>query len=245
MQNSKTALVVGGTSGIGLAITELLAANKWTVVAAGHVDVPGLHGQLPATVSMTVADITAPGTTDDLISRVVADHGSVDLVVNSAGIHALADVSALTDDSLLSIIGLNLVAATQLARAAVLAMKESGGGVIINIGSEAGLVAVPGQVAYNVSKAGVSMLTKSIAVDHAHDHIRAVTVCPGTTLTPLVDAAIQAAADPAAHERMLAETRPAGRLGKPAEIAAAVLFAATNDYMTGCDLVIDGGYTAK
>jgi NAD(P)-dependent dehydrogenase (short-subunit alcohol dehydrogenase family) len=123
-------------------------------------------------------------------------------------------------------------------------MKD--GGVVINVASEAGLVAVPGQVAYNVTKAGLIMLTRSIAVDHAADGIRAVSVCPGTTRTPLVDAAIAAAADPAAHERTLEQTRPLGRLGTVEEIAAAIVYAASPEagFMTGSELVIDGGYTA-
>jgi NAD(P)-dependent dehydrogenase (short-subunit alcohol dehydrogenase family) len=123
-------------------------------------------------------------------------------------------------------------------------MKD--GGVVINVASEAGLVAVPGQVAYNVTKAALIMLTRSIAVDYAKDGIRAVSVCPGTTRTPLVDAAIAAAADPAAHERTLAERRPLGRLGTVEEIATAIVYAASPEagFMTGSELVIDGGYTA-
>jgi NAD(P)-dependent dehydrogenase (short-subunit alcohol dehydrogenase family) len=90
------------------------------------------------------------------------------------------------------------------------------------------------------------MLTRSIAVDHAGEGVRAVSVCPGTTRTPLVEAAIAAASDPEAHERALAETRPARRLGRVEEIAAAICFAASDEaaFMTGTELVIDGGYTA-
>jgi NAD(P)-dependent dehydrogenase (short-subunit alcohol dehydrogenase family) len=140
----------------------------------------------------------------------------------------------------------NLRAAIRLSGLAVNYMRAGGGGVIVNVSSEAGLVAVPGQVAYNVTKAGLVMLTRCIAVDHAADGVRAVSVCPGTTRTPLVDAAIERAADPAAHERRLAETRPARRLGTPEEIAAAIVFAASEEasFMTGTEIVVDGGYTA-
>jgi NAD(P)-dependent dehydrogenase (short-subunit alcohol dehydrogenase family) len=125
-------------------------------------------------------------------------------------------------------------------------MRTAGGGVIVNVSSEAGLVAVPGQVAYNVTKAGLVMLTRCIAVDHAEDGVRAVTICPGTTRTPLVDEAINRAADPAAHERRLAQSRPAQRLGTPGEIAAAIAFAVSEEasFMTGTEIVVDGGYTA-
>ena len=103
----------------------------------------------------------------------------------------------------------NLRGAVLLARATVPAMRASGGGVIVNVSSEAGLVAVPGQAAYNISKAGLLMLTRSIAVDHAVDGIRAVSVCPGTTRTPLVERAIQSAPDPEAP-RTMASLQPAG-----------------------------------
>ena len=140
----------------------------------------------------------------------------------------------------------NLRAAFMLARAAIPRLRDAGGGVVVNVASEAGLVAVPNQVAYNVSKAALVMLTKSIAADHAVDGIRAVSVCPGTTRTPLVEEAIHAAADPAAHEEWLASSRPARRVGPPEAIAAAIVVAAGDAaaYMTGCELVVDGGYTA-
>jgi NAD(P)-dependent dehydrogenase (short-subunit alcohol dehydrogenase family) len=125
-------------------------------------------------------------------------------------------------------------------------MGAAGGGVVVNVSSEAGIAAVPEQVAYNVSKAALLMLTQSIAVDYADDGIRAVSICPGTTRTALVEEAIASAADPQAHESWLASARPAKRLGRPEEIAAAIVFAASDDagYMTGSHLVIDGGYTA-
>jgi NAD(P)-dependent dehydrogenase (short-subunit alcohol dehydrogenase family) len=168
------------------------------------------------------------------------------VLVNNAGVHFLATIEETAPADLDRLLAVNLRAAVLLARAAVPAMRAAGGGVVINVSSEAGLVAVPGQAAYNISKAALSMLTKSIAVDHARDGIRAVSVSPGTTRTPLVEEAIAAAPDPAAHEHRLGSSRPAGRLGRPEEIAAAIVFAASGDagFMTGSDLVIDGGFTA-
>ena len=115
----------------------------------------------------------------------------------------------------------------------------------MNVASEAGLWPSPGQAAYNVAKAGLHMLTRSIAVDHAAEGVRAVCVCPGTTRTPLVEAAI-AAARSGPHERTLAQSRPPRRLGTAEEIAAAIGYAAPPEaaFMTGTELVIDGGYTA-
>ena len=124
-------------------------------------------------------------------------------------------------------------------------MLAQGSGIIVNIASEAGLVAIPGQAAYNISKAGLIMLTRSITADYAARGIRAVSICPGTTRTALVDEAIASAPDPDAYEHALAFGRPAHRLGRPEEIAAAVVYAASDDasYLNGTELVIDGGYT--
>jgi NAD(P)-dependent dehydrogenase (short-subunit alcohol dehydrogenase family) len=243
----RAALVTGATSGIGRAAALALADAGWWVGAHGRDAGRGAEvaQSLGDRGAFLAADLTEPDAPDRLVADVVAERGRLDLLVNNAGIHSLATVADVDDRDLDAILATNLRAPIRLARAAVRAMRARGG-LIVNVGSEAGLVAIPGQVAYNVSKAGLGMLTRSIAVDHAADGIRAVSVCPGTTRTPLVDAAIAASADPAAHERRLGSSRPAGRLGTPQEIAAAIVFAASEEaaFMTGTDLVIDGGYTA-
>jgi NAD(P)-dependent dehydrogenase (short-subunit alcohol dehydrogenase family) len=121
------------------------------------------------------------------------------------------------------------------------------GAAIVNVASEAGLVGIRNQVAYNVSKAGLISLTKSCAVDFAARGIRVNCVCPGTTDTPLVKAALARAADPSAARRALEHVRPANRLGESEEIAAAILFLASESalYATGAVLSVDGGYTAQ
>jgi NAD(P)-dependent dehydrogenase (short-subunit alcohol dehydrogenase family) len=126
-------------------------------------------------------------------------------------------------------------------------MVKNGGGVIVNVASEAGLVGIKGQVAYNVSKAGMIALTRSCAVDLADRGIRVNAVCPGTTDTPLVREAVSRAPDPAAARRRLESVRPLDRLGTPEEIASAILYMASSEsgYATGAVLSIDGGYTAQ
>ncbi|MCJ7660306.1 MAG: SDR family oxidoreductase, partial [Anaerolineales bacterium] len=119
--------------------------------------------------------------------------------------------------------------------------------VIINVASEAGLVGIKGQVAYNVSKGGMIELTRSCAVDFADKGIRVNCVCPGTTETPLVRAAVNRAPSPSAALRALEEVRPLNRLGRPEEIASAILFMASDEvsYATGSILSVDGGYTTQ
>jgi NAD(P)-dependent dehydrogenase (short-subunit alcohol dehydrogenase family) len=126
-------------------------------------------------------------------------------------------------------------------------MIESGGGVVVNVASEAALVGIKGQVAYNVSKAGMISLTQSCAVDLADRNIRVNCVCPGTTETPLVREAINHAHDPVAARLALEQVRPLNRLGTPEEIASAILYLASEEsgYATGAIFSIDGGYTAQ
>jgi NAD(P)-dependent dehydrogenase (short-subunit alcohol dehydrogenase family) len=244
----RAALVTGATSGIGRAAAEALSRAGWWVMVAGRdgaraeeavaaLDGPGGH---------VVADLADDAAPQRLVDATLAEAGRLDALVNNAALYTQGDVAELDDGDLDTLLAVNLRAAIRLAGVAVRHMRSAGGGVIVNVSSEAGLVAVPGQVAYNVTKAGLVMLTRCIAVDHADEGVRAVTVCPGTTRTPLVDEAISRAADPAAHERRLAERRPAHRLGTPGEIAAAIVFAASEEasFMTGTEIVVDGGYTA-
>jgi NAD(P)-dependent dehydrogenase (short-subunit alcohol dehydrogenase family) len=244
----KAVLVTGATSGIGRAAAEALSRAGWWVMVAGRdedrardavaaLEGPGAH---------VVADLAEEDSPRHLVDATLAQAGRLDALVNNAGVHRLGTAAELEDADLDRLLVVNLRAAMRLAVLAVRAMRERGGGVIVNVSSEAGLVAVPGQVAYNVTKAGLVMLTRCIAVDHAADGIRAISVCPGTTRTPLVDEAIRSAADPAAHEQWLSSNRPAKRLGTPGEIAAAIVFAASEQasFMTGTEIVVDGGYTA-
>jgi NAD(P)-dependent dehydrogenase (short-subunit alcohol dehydrogenase family) len=246
----RSAVVTGATSGIGRAAALALGDAGWWVLAGGRD--PARGAEVAAALAeraggeFAAADLADDGAAERLVARAVEVTGRLDLVVYSAGTHFLAPVDGTDPADYDRLLAVNLRGAVLLARAAVPAMRASGGGVIVNVSSEAGLVAVPGQAAYNISKAGLLMLTRSIAVDHAGDGIRAVSVCPGTTRTPLVERAIAAAPDPAAHERWLASSRPAGRLGVAEEIAAAIVFAAGDQasFMTGSEIVVDGGYTA-
>lgn len=247
---SPVIVVTGAMGGIGRASVRSLASHGWYVVATDRDEDPG--DELIAEIRSVGAgeyvagDLSQAGVPDELVTGVFERHGRLDGLVNIAGIHRLADTAGTSVEDWDAILGLNLRAAFLMCRAAIPCMARSGGGVIVNVSSEAGLVAIPGQVAYNVSKAGLLMLTRSIAVDHASQGIRAVSVCPGTTDTPLVRRAILSAPDPVEHERRLSSMRPANRLGTVDEIAAAITFVASPEvaYMTGSELVIDGGYTA-
>jgi NAD(P)-dependent dehydrogenase (short-subunit alcohol dehydrogenase family) len=243
----RAAVITGATSGIGRAAATALAEAGWWVLANGRDEERGreVGADLGERGEFAPGDLTTGGMPEALIERAERS-APLGLLVNCAGIHFLASLPDTDPQRWDELMALNVRAAVMTARAAIPAMRTAGGGVIVNVSSEAGLVAVPGQVAYNVSKAALLMLTQSIAVDHAGDGIRAVSICPGTTRTALVEDAIASAPDPEAHDRWLASARPANRLGRPEEIAAAIVFAASDEvsYMTGSHLVIDGGYTA-
>ncbi|HLF43378.1 MAG TPA: SDR family oxidoreductase [Acidimicrobiia bacterium] len=244
-----SALVTGATSGIGLASALALADAGWWVLATGMESAEGANVarqlEQKSGGAFIAGDLTDPEIPSALIKSVVDTTGSLDLLVNNAGIHFAAGLDRLDLDEYDNLLAINLRAPVLMAKLALEVMLAQGSGVIINIASEAGLVAVPGQVAYNISKAGLIMLTRSLTADYAARGIRAVSICPGTTRTPLVEKAIASAPDPEAHERMLAASRPAHRLGRPEEIAAAVVFAASDvaSYLNGTEIVIDGGYT--
>jgi NAD(P)-dependent dehydrogenase (short-subunit alcohol dehydrogenase family) len=243
----KTAIVTGATKGIGRAAAVTLAGDGGWVMATGRDldDGAAVEKELQDRSGglFYPADLTEAGAPEGLVARTLAETGSLNLLVNNAGIHHEASVEATTAEIYDRLMTLNLRAAVLLAAAAIPAMRSSGGGTIVNVSSEAGLIGFPNQLAYNLSKAGLVMLTRSIVADHTSDGIRAVTVCPGTTRTPLVQQIIDESDDPAAVEHKMASLRPAGRLGRPEEIAAVIAFAASDraPYMTGTEIVVDGG----
>lgn len=244
-----TAVVTGATSGIGRAAALRLGDDGWWVL------VNGLDRERGSDVEKELeeragglylgADLTDDSAPERIVDTALDQTGRIDALVNCAGIHFLADLQQLQMSDFDRLMAINLRAAVTMSKAVLPTMREQGSGVIVNVSSEAGLKAVPDQVSYNVSKAGMIMLTRSLAADYGAAGIRAVSVCPGTTRTPLVEEAIASAPDPEAHERMLSDTRPAKRLGRPEEIAEAIAFVASDRvaYLNGTEVVIDGGYT--
>jgi NAD(P)-dependent dehydrogenase (short-subunit alcohol dehydrogenase family) len=182
-----------------------------------------------------------------MVEETLKHYEKIDILVNNAGIYTKGDVVATSEEDWDRILDVNLRGVYLCCKYTIPEMIKKGGGSIVNIASEAGLVGIKNQVVYNVSKAAVIMLTKSTAIDFADKGIRVNNVCPGTTETPLVRAAIQKEKDPKKARKALEECRPANRLGRPEEIASAILYMASDEpgYATGSSLVIDGGYTAQ
>ncbi len=245
-------VVTGASSGIGRSAALAFAGEGAYVViadkdteeaqkAAG--EIRGSGGKADA----MEADVACEDSVRALFTNVRKSRGRLDVLVNNAGIYHQADAAGTELSAWEAVLSVNLTGAFLCTKHAVPLMTDGSGGAIVNVASEAGLVGIRNQVAYNVSKAGLIALTRSCAVDFASRGIRVNCVCPGTTDTPLVRAALARAADPSAARRALEEVRPARRLGEPREIAAAILFLAGKSaaYATGAVLSVDGGYTAQ
>lgn len=248
----KVAVVTGASSGIGRATAIAFAREgaavvivdknrEWGEEVAREIQEQGGDALYVHT------DITQETEVQAMVQDVTGHWGRLDILVNNAGIYYQADVIHTPWDVWNSVLAVNLTGAFLCTKYAVPAMVRGGGGAVINVASEAALVGIKGQVAYNVSKGGMIALTRSCAVDLAGQGIRVNCVCPGTTDTPLVREAVNRAPDPSAARRALEEVRPLNRLGTPEEIASAVLYLASSEagYATGAILSVDGGYTAQ
>ena len=243
----KVALISGGARGMGAVEARLFVSEGAKV---GIADIREEEGRaLEAEIkesggdAMFVSlDVTDEQQWSDAVDAVMTAYGRLDILVNNAGIFARATVeetSAADWDLMLDINGKGVFLGT---KAVVPAMRESGGGSIINISSVAGITGSAGGTAYNASKGAVRLLTKSTAVQHAAENIRVNSVHPGPIETDMLDLVYPE--DGMREER--AENIPIPRMGIPEDVAYGVLFLASDaaSYITGSELVIDGGVTA-
>jgi NAD(P)-dependent dehydrogenase (short-subunit alcohol dehydrogenase family) len=248
----KSVLITGGTSGMGAATAEAFAHSGARIVIAGRnqqraeeilnriTDIGGKAWFIPG-------DISDAGYCERLVGETSSLIGAPDIVVNSAGIiyHATADET--TDAQWLNTFDVNVHGMFYVCRAAIPLMRENGGGVIVNIASDAALSGSRHLVAYCASKGAVLQMTRAMALDHARENIRVVAVCPGDVDTAMLrgefrDRGISAAQGLAES----AEAVPLNRVCSSEEIADMVLFSASDSarFITGYPLVVDGGSRA-
>ena len=241
----KTALVTGAGSGIGKCIAETYARE------GGRVAVVDVDGEAAKTVARGIGnnaialrcDVTNKDEFVGAVEETVAAFGALDILVNNAGAtHINKPMLEIDEDEFDRIYAVNVKGVFFGCQAVVPLFRLRGGGVIINIGSTAGLRPRPGLSAYNATKGAVHILTKSLAVELAPDQIRVCAIAPVATDTPLLPSFLGPA--PGQREKFVA-TVPLGRLAQPADIANAALFLASADaqFVTGNIVEVDGGRT--
>jgi NAD(P)-dependent dehydrogenase (short-subunit alcohol dehydrogenase family) len=247
----KTALVTGAASGIGEAIAYTLAnAGAFVYVA----DIDAANGERVASeisksdksatfLSLNVAEITDCTSARD---KVLGERGNLDILVNNAGLGHVGTILTTDGTDLDRLFAVNVRGMFDLTKAFMPSMIERKHGVIVNVASIGGILAIRERIAYCTTKFAVVGFTKCIALDHALEGIRANAVCPGRVETPFVKSRLAEYADPEAAYREMASTQAIGRMGKPEEIAAAVLFLASDEaaFITGSALETDGGWAA-
>ena len=237
----KVYLVTGGASGIGAAVVHYLAQHNGSAVIADINDQAGaeLVEQYPQQLRFLHTDVTQ---FTDLVAAcelTVHAFGGLDGAVNSAGIGSLGTVADMPLEEWHKVIDIDLHGVFHACRAAIPLLRQRGGGSIVNIASISGVRADYGFAAYNAAKAGVINLTRTLALDHAQENIRATAVCPGYIATPLTAAVGDI---DTIHDDWL-QRIPLQRAGTAEEIAQLVVFllSPAANYITGTEVVIDGG----
>ena len=244
----KTALITGAASGIGLATAALFRAEGARLILTDR----NAEGLAEARRDGDLAfpqDVVDEARWREVVDDAVAAFGRLDILVNSAGIAILGNIETATLDDLRKTNAVNVEGTFLGCREAVRVMKANGGGSIINLSSVAGIIGDAQSAAYCASKGAVRLLTKSIALHCARAGygIRCNSVHPAFTATPMVENFIAKAHDPARLREGLNRAVPVGRIGRAEEVAAAILYLASDksSFTTGAEIVVDGGLTAQ
>jgi 2-hydroxycyclohexanecarboxyl-CoA dehydrogenase len=224
----KTAIVTGGAAGIGAAI---VARFEEAGVSVVNLD---LKGSPPVDI-----------TDYEAVKKAVAAAGAVDILVNNAGWDMFKPFLATDPAFWQKIIAINLVGPMNLLHCVLPGMVERGGGKVVNIASDAGRVGSSGEAPYSACKGGIIAITKTLARELAAKGVRINSVCPGLTETSMLESFMQGAGNPDKLREAYRRAVPIGRLGKPEDIAGAVLFLASDDaeFITGQTISVSGGLT--
>jgi NAD(P)-dependent dehydrogenase (short-subunit alcohol dehydrogenase family) len=247
----KSALITGGGTGIGQAIALAFAREGARVAVAGRRkeklnETLHLLQQVGCSALALECDVTKPTDTLRAVKAAEDAFGNVNVLVNNAGTLSVSTIENIAEEDWDRVMCTNIKGPFLMSRAALSAMRRAGGGSIINVGSVLGMVAIRDRAAYCASKGAVTMLTKAMALDHAHDNIRVNCLCPSIVESDMTrNLFAETEAGRQARESRLASI-PLGRFGKPADIAGLAVFLASEEssWMTGTVIPVDGGVTA-
>jgi meso-butanediol dehydrogenase / (S,S)-butanediol dehydrogenase / diacetyl reductase len=249
--SGKVVVVTGAGSGIGEA-TALAFGQEGASVAVNDyrrdaAEATAARIQAAGGKAIAVAaDVSKADECRRIVRETQAAFGTLDVLVNNAGIGATGTVLTTDEDTWDRLMAVNLRGTFLMCKAALEVMVPRKRGVIVNAGSIAGLAGIPERAAYVATKFGIVGLTRAMARDHVTDGIRVNCVCPGTTQTPWIEERLKEADDPEMARAAMVARQPMGRLGRPEEMAAAYLFLASEEssFTTGTMLVVDGGFCA-
>ena len=236
----RVVIVTGGGQGIGLAICQKFVGSGATVVVADVNE--DLAGNIPKGAHFRHCDTAKQVDCEQVVSETITEFGGIDVLVNNAAIQppeSYVPIDQLDDELYARMLGINFSGYIWMAKHTLRQMKGQGSGVVINIASEQGHRTTRGVPVYGPLKAANILQARQWAVEYARDGIRVVSVSPGAIYTPLVDASLEAQGG----EAELANRHPLGRIGKPEEVANAVLWLSSDDasFITATDLAVDGG----
>jgi len=252
MQNASTnkiVVVTGGTSGIGKATAQAFAEAGAKVVLTGRREKEGAEvgaaiNKNGGTAAFVRADVASDADVVKVIDFVLSSHGRLDVAFNNAGVEITGPLHAVTEEHYRRTFDINVWGVLNSMKHEIAAMLKTGGGAIVNTSSVAGHIGLPQAGLYVATKHAVEGLTKAVALEFARQGIRVNAVAPGTIATDMVDRMAGKAVD--ARDRLLS-LHPIGRFGASEEVAAAVLYLASDaaKFTTGSTLLIDGGWTAQ
>jgi len=244
----KSVLITGGAGGIGRAATRIFAGEGARVMVSdlseqGCKEMCSEIKEKGWDAEYLCGDLSDKAYCEKLVEHTVDMFGSIDILLNNAGVIPRGNILETTDEMWFSALNINLTAVFYLSRAAIAHMKEQGGGTIVNTSSTWGLYPGPGHLAYCTSKGAVAAMTKNLGRDHAEDKIRVNAVCPNEVNTPMLKTGFaKRGLDPEKAIDQLNQTVPIGRVAEPVDIAEVMAFLASDaaGYIAGASIEVTG-----
>ena len=249
--SKKVAVITGGTTGIGFATAAMLAKGGAGVVVVGRNESKGQKAlaqlkPMSKNAVFIAADISKTSACRQVVKETVSRLGRLDILVNSAGVYLDGPIQSVSEEDYHYVMDINVKGTFFMCQTVLPEIRNSGGGAIVNVSSDSGIMGNTGCSLYCTSKGAVTIFTKALAVDVAKENIRVNCVCPGDVLTPMFDKETARSDNPQDYLEKMQRQYPVGRVGTPEEVAATICFLASEvaPFVVGAAWSIDGGLTA-